>query len=253
MLALAVFAAHQLRRELTAVLLEWPDVELLVEDEPQPDYAYSDILRRGQALCEHLHRRRPAFPRQARDRLLLRPLAGIYRHALYAGIRTFRVIRAPSDTEYLSISCSQGGLDKGPLLKRLAVPPFDRNRGEAAAASRTTARRCCLRQRTGRRSRSRSTADLSRIYEPELDCVYVCRSVWQRRGRARLAGDRGIARIGVIAARWRPAGWPRAYDNRAKRQTGRPFQGCPARFFTGRFQGNSGRARKNFFSHLLFL
>lgn len=32
-LALAVFAAHQLRRELTACF-EWPDVELLVEDEP---------------------------------------------------------------------------------------------------------------------------------------------------------------------------------------------------------------------------
>lgn len=40
-LALAVFAAHQLRRELTPCH-EWPAVEMRVEDEPNPDFAYSE-------------------------------------------------------------------------------------------------------------------------------------------------------------------------------------------------------------------
>lgn len=35
-----------------------------------------------------------------------------------------------------------------------------------------------------------------------------------------------------------------------KKQTGRPFSGCPVCFFTVAFQENTGWARKNFFYHL---
>ena len=129
-LALAVFAAHQLRRELTACF-EWPDVELLVEDEPQPDYAYS----------EYYGGDRPFVNICTGADLLFRDKRGTdyyyvpsleYIGMLFMPEYAHCVIRAPSDTEYLSISCSQGGLDKGP---RSCLPPFDRNRGEAAAAS----------------------------------------------------------------------------------------------------------------------
>ena len=41
-IAAAAFGGHQLRRELT-VSYAWPDVVLLVEDEPQPDFVHSEF------------------------------------------------------------------------------------------------------------------------------------------------------------------------------------------------------------------
>lgn len=111
-LAAAAFGAHQLRRELTACF-EWPDVELLVEDEPQPDYTYS----------EYYGGDRPFVNICTGADLLFRDKRGTdyyyvpsleYIGMLFMPEYAHCVIRAPSDTEYLSISCSQGGLDKGP-------------------------------------------------------------------------------------------------------------------------------------------
>ena len=174
-LALAVFAAHQLRRELTACF-EWPDVELLVEDEPQPDYAYS----------EYYGGDRPFVNICTGADLLFRDKRGTdyyyvpsleYIGMLFMPEYAHCVIRAPSDTEYLSISCSQGGLDKGPrsvsvyrlsieTAEKLPQHPWDDGTTLLPPAAYGT--EVPLEKHGGSYC----------IYEPELDCVYVCRSVW---------------------------------------------------------------------------
>ena len=178
--ALAVFAAHQLRRELTACF-EWPDVELLVEDEPQPDYAYS----------EYYGGDRPFVNICTGADLLFRDKRGTdyyyvpsleYIGMLFMPEYAHCVIRAPSDTEYLSISCSQGGLDKGPRsvsVYRLSIETAEK----LPQHPWTTARRCCLRQRTGRRSRSRSTAGvtafMSRSWTAYMSAEASGTTAWQ--------------------------------------------------------------------------
>ncbi len=150
-LALAVFAAHQLRRELTACF-EWPDVELLVEDEPQPDYAYSEFYGGD------------------------RPFVNICTGAdlLFRDKRGTDYYYVPS---LESISCSQGGLDKGPrsvsvyrlsieTAEKLPQHPWDDGTTLLPPAAYGT--EVPLEKHGGS----------YRIYEPELDCVYVCRSVW---------------------------------------------------------------------------
>lgn len=179
-LALAVFAAHQLRRELTACF-EWPDVELLVEDEPQPDYAYS----------EYYGGDRPFVNICTGADLLFRDKRGTdyyyvpsleYIGMLFMPEYAHCVIRAPSDTEYLSISCSRGGLDKGPEAS-LSTAFRSKPRRSCRSISGTTARRCCLRQRTGRRSRSRSTAGvtafMSRSWTAYMSAEASGTTAWQ--------------------------------------------------------------------------
>lgn len=111
-LTAAAFGAHQLRRELTACF-EWPDVELLVEDEPQPDYAYSEFYGGDRPFVNICTGADLLFrDKRGTDYYYVPSLE--YIGMLFMPEYAHCVIRAPSDTEYLSISCSQGGLDKGP-------------------------------------------------------------------------------------------------------------------------------------------
>ena len=175
-LALAVFAAHQLRRELTACF-EWPDVELL---EPQPDYAYSEYYGGDRPFVNICTGADLLFDAQGEAGSYYVPSLE-YIGMLFMPEYAHCVIYAPLETEYLSISCSQGGLDKGPRsvsVYRLSIP-----RRSCRSIPGTTARRCCLRQRTGRRSRSRSTAGvtafMSRSWTAYMSAEASGTTAWQ--------------------------------------------------------------------------
>ena len=155
---------------------EWPDVELLVEDEPQPDYAYSEFYGGDRPFVNICTGADLRFDAQGGAGSYYVPSLE-YIGMLFMPEYAHCVIRAPSDTEYLSISCSQGGLDKGPrsvsvyrlsleTAEKLPQHPWDDGTTLLPPAAYGT--EVPLEKHGGS----------YRIYEPELDCVYVCRSVW---------------------------------------------------------------------------
>lgn len=176
-LTAAAFGAHQLRRELTACF-EWPDVELLVEDEPQPDYVYSEYYG-GDRFFVNICTGADLLFRDKRgtDSYYVPSLE--YIGMLFMPEYAHCVIRAPSDTEYLSISCSQGEMRKRPhsvavyrlsleTAESLPAGPDDWEYETTLLPMEVYGAEVQLEKRGGS----------YRIYEPELNCVYVCRSVW---------------------------------------------------------------------------
>ena len=174
-LAAAAFGAHQLRRELTACF-EWPDVELLVEDEPQPDYSYSEFYGGDRPFVNICTGADLLFDAQGGAGSYYVPSLE-YIGMLFMPEYAHCVIRAPSDTEYLSISCSQGGMNKGPRsvsVYRLSLETAEK----LPQPSRDDDTTLLLPAVYGTEVPLEKHGGTYRIYEPELDCVYVCRSVW---------------------------------------------------------------------------
>lgn len=181
-LAAAVFGGHQLRRELT-VSYDRPDVELLVEDEPQPDFVYSEFYGNEMSFMNYsvgadmLFTDGTGDEGNAGDSYYIPSLGEI--RALFMPEHEHWVICAPADTEYLSVSCSQGEMKKAPnsvavymlsleTAESLPLSPEDWEYNSTLLPLEVYGIRVPLEKRGGD----------YRIYEPELNCVYVCRSVW---------------------------------------------------------------------------
>lgn len=174
-LAAAAFGAHQLRRELTACF-EWPAVELLVENEPQPDYVYSEFYGGDRPFVNICTGADLLFrDKRGTDYYYVPSLE--YIGMLFMPEYAHCVIYASPDTEYLSISCSQGRMNKEPRsvsVYRLSIetaeklPQPSRDDDTTLLPPAVYGTEVSLEKHGG----------TYRIYEPELDCVYVCRSVW---------------------------------------------------------------------------
>lgn len=174
-LAAAAFGAHQLRRELTACF-EWPAVELLVENEPQPDYVYSEFYGGDRPFVNICTGANLLFrDKRGTDYYYVPSLE--YIGMLFMPEYAHCVIYASPDTEYLSISCSQGRMNKEPRsvsVYRLSIetaeklPQPSRDDDTTLLPPAVYGTEVSLEEHGG----------TYRIYEPELDCVYVCRSVW---------------------------------------------------------------------------
>ena len=160
-LALAVFAAHQLRRELTACF-EWPDVELLVEDEPQPDYAYSEYYGGDRPFVSICTGADLLFDAQGEAGSYYVPSLE-YIGMLFMPEYAHCVIYAPLDKGPRSVSVYRLSIE---TAEKLPQHPWDDGTTLLPPAAYGT--EVPLEKHGGS----------YRIYEPELDCVYVCRSVW---------------------------------------------------------------------------
>ncbi len=182
-IAAAAFGGYQLRRELT-VSYARPEVELLVEDEAQPDFVYSEFYGEQMSFMNRvigsdmiLSGGGGADEGAGTDSYYLPSLGHI--RTLFMPEYAHNIIYAPADTEYLSVSCSQGEMRKRPhsvavyrlsleTAESLPAGPDDWEYETTLLPPEVYGTKVQLEKRGGN----------YRIYEPELNCVYVCRSVW---------------------------------------------------------------------------
>ena len=182
-IAAAAFGGYQLRRELT-VSYARPEVELLVEDEAQPDFVYSEFYGEQMSFMNRvigsdmiLSGGGGADEGAGTDSYYLPSLGHI--RTLFMPEYAHNIIYAPADTEYLSVSCSQGEMRKRPhsvavyrlsleTAESLPAGPDDWEYETTLLPPEGYGSKVQLEKRGGN----------YRIYEPELNCVYVCRSVW---------------------------------------------------------------------------
>ena len=182
-IAAGAFGGHQLRRELT-VSYAWPDVVLLVEDEPQPDFVHSEFYGEQRSFMNRvvggdmiLSGGGGADEGVGTDSYYLPSLGHI--RTLFMPEYAHNIIYAPADTEYLSVSCSQSEMRKRP--HSVAVYRLSLETAESLPAGpddweyETT---ILPLEEYGTKVQLEKHGGSYRIYEPEINCVYVCRSVW---------------------------------------------------------------------------
>lgn len=180
--AAAAFGGYQLRREL-AVSYAQPDVGLLVEDEPQPDFVHSEFYGEQRSFtnrvvgADMILSGGGADEGEGTDSYYVPSLG--YIRTLFMPEYAHNIIYAPADTEYLSVSCSQGEMRKRP--HSVAVYRLSLETAESLPLSpegweyETTLLPLDV---YGTKVQLEKRGGSYRIYEPELNCVYVCRSVW---------------------------------------------------------------------------